>query len=134
MGEETNKTERLAMNILETLNERYVLTTAQIEQRFDLFTRLKAIETFVHAKDYLKGPKAPERDFQTRTNALELLNDGIKNALDGRATGFEWRTLRHRYNEERDGPIPPIERDRRCQLCGAVDPEPFTDCSKHRTS
>lgn len=104
------------------------LSTSQIEQRYNLSDRLFAVKTFVHACDYLHKEYGWSIG---HINACEILMDGIKNALDGRATGDEWRNVRHGYNSERDGPEPPEGRDRRCQDCGAINPIPFTHCFRH---
>lgn len=59
------------------------------------------------------------------------------NALDHRATGREWRNIRHTYNNERDGAQPPTEaeEDRRCERCGAIGPTQFTHCdAKNHTA
>lgn len=102
-------------------------STEGIERRFSLHDRYLAVRTFVHAIDHLVKN---EPDFLNRANSQMTLQDGIYNALDHRATGREWRNIRHTYNPERDGPHPPTEaeEDRRCERCGAIRPERFTHC------
>lgn len=102
--------------------------TEAIERRYSLYDRYLAVRTFVHAIDYIAKQ---ERDFLICANSQMTLQDGIYNALDHRATGREWRNIRHTYNNERDGPLPPTEaqEDRRCERCGAIQPEPFTHCN-----
>lgn len=106
-------------------------TMEHIERRYDLSDRMLAVKMFVHAIDHLYKTYGWQLD---AIQACEVLSDGIKNALDGRATGDEWRNVRHAYNNERDGPTPPEERDRRCQRCGAVDNPPFSQCFAHLPS
>lgn len=104
------------------------LSTEQIEESHNLDDRVRAAVTIIHALDYLResgGLSVP------RVRAMTLLQDGLKNALDGRSTGEEWRSVRHAYCVERDGPSPPKARDLRCYACGAVDPDPFSLCGHH---
>lgn len=109
------------------------LSTEQIERRFDLHQRMRAVSTIVHARDYILRGEG-ERGFGVQVNAAELLADAIKNALDGRATGTEWRNVRWTYNNERDGPNPPVPKVRRCQMCGYIEPRPFEHCYEHRSA
>lgn len=106
---------------------RYWSQTENIERRHSLHDRYIAIRTCVRAIAYIAEHQP---DFLIRANAQMILQDGIMNALDHRATGREWRNIRHRYNNERDGPHPPTEaeEDRRCERCGAIQPTPFTHC------
>lgn len=57
--------------------------------------RALMLSTIVHARDYLV---AQTDNYSGRMNALEILMDGIQNALDPSATGLEWWTLRHRIS------------------------------------
>ncbi len=102
---------------------------SQIDRFYSLSERYAAIKTAVHALDHVARTN-PTMSLD-RLNACELLMDGIANAFDGRATGKEWRTIRHTYRSERDGPNPPTPEDRRCQRCGAIDPAPFSRCGEH---
>jgi len=104
------------------------MTTQQIEMLYSLADRTKAVMTAVHAMDHIRKV---ETDFLARLNALELLRDGVANALDGRSTGGEWRNVRWKYKIERDGSQPQIPADRRCQACGFPDPVPFQHCHQH---
>lgn len=106
---------------------RFWSQTENIERRYSLHDRYLAVRTFVHAIDYIAKT---EPDFLIRANSQMTLQDGIYNALDHRATGREWRNIRHGYNNERDGPQPPTEaeEDRRCERCGAIRPKPFSHC------
>lgn len=106
--------------------------TREIERRFSLHCRCAAVKTLVHAMDWIRND-LNGIGLLDRINALELLSDGIMNALDGRSTGREFRTLRHSAMSRLDPQNHPTvaEDDRRCHYCGAVCPEPFSQCSSH---
>ena len=109
-------------------------TQQEIEWRYKYSDRIRAVITMVHARDYLLAyftvRNPAEYPNQSHVNAIEILNDGILNAIDGRATGNEFRTLRHSYLAHTDPQNYPsaTDRDPRCQQCGYVDPLPFTHC------
>lgn len=100
--------------------------TRAVERERTLFERYMAVKAFVHAIDYLTTGNRGWGEL----GAVELLRDGIINAIDGRSTGREHRTIRHTYRNERDGPIPPAISgdDQRCQKCGAVG---YGSCTEH---
>ena len=102
--------------------------TREVEREFNLNDRFHAVQTLVHALDYVR---LSDHKMLDRVNANEIMADGIKNAIDGRATGFEHRTVRHTYRNARDGAKLPAVRDRRCERCGAVDAPYFTHCYDH---
>lgn len=104
--------------------------TAEVERRFSLFDRFAAVKTMMHAYDYLR--EAP-LSFVDRVNARETIADGIINVIDGRTTGREFRTARHSYLAKHDPQNHPVVavKDRRCQDCGEVNPEPFSHCWQH---
>ena len=111
--------------------QRQLMQTETIERWFDLSDRFVAVKTFIHAFDYLYKEYGNVRiDI---LQACSIIADGIKNAIDGRSTGYEWRVIRHSYKLDRDGPEPPevALEDRRCERCGAVRPRPFTHCFEH---
>ncbi len=105
--------------------------TILIAREFSLFARFIAIKTMMHAYDHIAAGAASVTD---RANALELIADGIQNALDERSTGREFRTLRHSYLAKTDPQNHPVvaDADRRCQKCGAVNPKGFSQCWDHR--
>lgn len=99
-----------------------------IERTYSLWQRAMAVISLVHALDYLdQGPLQFSIDI---IQARSILVDGIENALDHRATGWEFRTLRHSRMAKQDPQnYPQVKNeDRRCQECGAVDPTPFSRC------
>lgn len=106
------------------------VSTSEIEKRHSLHERLVAVGTLIHAIDHL----VKSYPALSQMAAIGILSDGIQNAIDGRATGQEWRNVRHTYNNERDGPNPPNPTDRRCHACGFVDPAPFSHCWAHGSS
>lgn len=101
--------------------------TRAVERERTLFERYLAVKACVHAIDH---PTTGNRVW-SELGAVQLLRDGIINALDGRSTGREYRTIRHTYRNGRDGPIPPAISgdDQRCQECGAVG---YGPCAEHR--
>lgn len=104
--------------------------TREVERHFDLMDRLRAVQTCIHARDYLAN-SVPWLTNVPVMHAVSLLGDGIINAIDGRSTGREFRTVRFRYGTNDPGQ-PVAEQDRRCQSCGAVDYESFSHCWQHR--
>lgn len=104
-------------------------TNEQILRFYSLDDRAQAVHTVCNAMAYLRS--CDDRPPLNYVNSLELLRDALKNAIDDRATGSEWRNIRWTYNNKRDGSHLPVPRDRRCQRCGAVDPEPLTRCPAH---
>ena len=101
------------------------LKTADIEKRFSLLDRAVCVRTMVNAINFV----IEHRDGV----GAALLVDGIKNALDGRSTGREFRTMRHAARSLHDPQHFPViaEQDRRCQNCGAPGPfgvKPCTEC------
>lgn len=106
------------------------LSQIEIERFYCLTVRRQAVTTMVHAMDYLTAQSGLYGWSMSAYAALELLNDGIKNAIDHRSTGFEFRTLRHTRQAVQDpGNYPKVEeRNRRCQQCGGITPKPFSRC------
>lgn len=102
------------------------LTHEEIERRYSLADRRQAVEVFSAARKYL----ASQAYTIANINAMELLSDGIANALDHRATGHEFRTVRHSRLARQDPQNHPGVPDefRRCQNCGFICPEPFSLC------
>ena len=107
------------------------MTQGQIERTYDLHDRAAAIKTVCSAIRYIADVPAA---MVNRLNSIELLWDGLKNALDHRATGREFRSQRHSWRAKADPQNYPqvSEADRRCQECGAISPEHFTRCESHR--
>lgn len=101
-------------------------STVEIEAQFDLYYRMNLVVTAVHARDHVRRT---ETDFLAKVTAMSLLADGIVNAIDGRSTGREWRTVRHGFRGNR---AVVADEDRRCCDCGAIRPRPFSHCYEHR--
>jgi hypothetical protein len=104
-------------------------TTSEIERQYSLLDRRRTVEMVIHAIDYIRNS---DHKFIDKVNAVSILCDGIENAIDGRATGEEWRTVRHGYRPNRDGAQPPVPKDRRCQECGGINTSGFSYCYSHR--
>lgn len=102
------------------------LTQEEIERRYSLAERSSAVRTCIHAVGYL----AKQPQLLNELNAIEVLMDGVQNAIDHRATGFEFRTLRHTRLAKHDPQHHPKVADqfRRCQTCGAIQPRLFSNC------
>lgn len=62
----------------------------------NLSDRVRLMIMVVHAMDYLRD--SANGNYSSCCNAIEILNDGLKNIFDRDATGLEWWTLRHRLS------------------------------------
>jgi hypothetical protein len=107
------------------------MTSEVIERAYSLEDRVLAVKMMVHAADYLRSQ---EMGLCELLRSSALIRDGIINALDHRATGFEFRTLRHIRQAIQDPQHFPVvlKEHRRCQNCGFERPVAFERCHDHR--